>query len=571
LSNKPFGEPRYSSVAMVGVCAFVTLMLSDWPQVWWFASDPDLSNLMRLLTSPVHLDDDVMISLRPGNIFSDTGIASFNRTDISQPSTSYLTPYIFAILAYSLPENLAVIVYAGLGFCAVLGTFGNIFFLAKSWLNAALVILALTLTSTNLIHALNGWDHLFQAFFLTLAVVIAQKENGSRRRLLSLSLLLVLGVAFRPDGLLIAISIIVYAIISSSVKGRILHWVALPFVSALVAILMLNLYQFGTLMTTTTRLKFGGASSMDYVAKYIIENAVLSFSSITLCIIFFVIYLIYRKSVFGNSQLPIIIGCFVTSLIAAVNSDVFFGGRMFWTSSCIMVCALALVSPALFEYKKQGTKHGLVLSETYKLVGYKSKFVKFWKIVGMFFLIVVVTSASITALREKLRSSSLEKEALSNTAQQYLISQWIEQNMSPNDGSIGFFYLGVAYHLPTFEIADFLGKADEMIARSRVKWGAPGHNKWDITKTLEKWNPQAIISASNSDFSITAVKVKAATELVRKDGFGWFSDLVFSEKVRMEYTYCYLVSKAGKRDQWGFFIRRDLVDRYSDGLLCVKD
>lgn len=570
MPNRPFFGLRFSSVVMIGVCAFVTLLMSDWPQVWWFASDPDLSNLKRLLTSPVHLDDDVMISLRPGNILSETGIASFNRVDLSQPSTSYLTPYIFAVLAYSLPENLAVSVYAGFGFLVVLGTFGNIFLLAKSWINAALVIVALTLTSTNLSFALNGWDHLFQAFFLTLAVVMAQKENSSRRRLLFLSLLLALGVGFRPDGLLIAISIIAYAIILSSSKGRILRWVALPFVSALSAILMVNLYQFGFLMTTTARLKLGSVSSADYAVIYIIENAVLSFSSITLCIVFFLIYFIYRKPVFGNSQLPIIIGCFATSVIAIVNSDVFAGGRMFWTSSCIMAGALLSISPALFVFKKESTEPSLALSDTYKLAGYSSNYVLRWKILSIFFLTVVLGSATITSFREKLRSSSLEKEALSSTAQQYRIIQWIEQNMSPDDGSIGLFYLGLAYHLPAFEIGDFLGKADEVIAQSAVKWGAPGHNKWDISKTLEKWDPQVIISAANSDSSIIAVKEKAVAERVSKEGFGWFSDLVLSEEVRIKYTYCYLTTETGKQDNWGFFIRNDLVGRYSDRLSCVK-
>jgi hypothetical protein len=570
LSNKPFSEARYSSVVMVGVCAFATLMLSDWPQIWWFASDPDLSNLMRLLTSPVHLDDDVMISLRSGNILIETGIASFNRTDLSQPSTSYLAPYIFAVLAYILPENLAVSVYAGLGFLAVLGTFGNIFLLAKSWINGALVILALTLTSTNLTFALNGWDHLFQGFFLTLAIVIAQKKNNSRRRLLFLSLLLVFAIAFRLDGLLIAISIITYVVVLSSSKGRILRWVAFPFVSSLAIILALNWYQFGYFMTTTTRLKFGSASSLDYVVSYIIKNGLLSFSSITLCIIFYLFYFIFRKQFFGRSQTPIVICCLATSLIATVNSDIFLSGRMFWASSCIMAGVLASISPTLFVYKQESAEPSLALSDTYKLVGYSSNYIKLWKILSIFFLTVLLVSASTTAIREKLRSSSLEKEALSNTAQQYRITQWIEQNMNPDDGSIGFFYLGIAYHLPAFEIGDFLGKADEMIAQSSIKWGAPGHNKWDITKTLEKWNPQVIIPAANSDLSIIEVKEKAVAELVSKEGFGWFSDLLLSEKVIIEYTYCYLTPEAGKQDNWGFFIRKDLVDRYSDRLSCVK-
>jgi len=91
-------------------------------------------------------------------------------------------------------------------------------------------------------------------------------------------------------------------------------------------------------------------------------------------------------------------------------------------------------------------------------------------------------------LPEKVRSAAVSKASLytSPTAQQFVISKWIEKNLDPKDGAIGFYYLGVSYHLPTFEIADFLGKADEVIAISSVKWGPPGHNKWDTEKTLGK-------------------------------------------------------------------------------------
>ena len=39
-------------------------------------------------------------------------------------------------------------------------------------------------------------------------------------------------------------------------------------------------------------------------------------------------------------------------------------------------------------------------------------------------------------------------------------------------------------------------------------------------------------------FSIIEVKAKAVTELVRKEGFGWFYDLLLKEKVRIKYTHC---------------------------------
>ena len=179
--------------------AALTLCLADWPVIWWFSSDPEMGNFMRFITSIVHLDDDVMISLRPGYILSETGKPSFNRMDLAQPSTSYITPYIYSLLLKFVPGNIALLSYAGLGFLAVVGTFGLIVFTAKSMVNASLLVLTLMFTNTNIMYALNGWDHLFQGFFLTFAVVIAQKKDNPPSRLFLVSIFLSLGVLFRPD------------------------------------------------------------------------------------------------------------------------------------------------------------------------------------------------------------------------------------------------------------------------------------------------------------------------------------------------------------------------------------
>ena len=75
-------------------------------------------------------------------------------------------------------------------------------------------------------------------------------------------------------------------------------------------------------------------------------------------------------------------------------------------------------------------------------------------------------------------------------AQQLAVADFIMKRLSPTDGAVGVFYLGaVSFALPEFEIADFLGKADEQIAQLNPKWGPPGHNKWNIELTLRKSNP----------------------------------------------------------------------------------
>jgi hypothetical protein len=148
----------------------------------------------------------------------------------------------------------------------------------------------------------------------------------------------------------------------------------------------------------------------------------------------------------------------------------------------------------------------------------------------------------------------------SPTAQQYVIAKWIDENLRPSDGSIGFFFLGVSYDLPRFEIADVLGKADESIATSNVKWGPPGHNKWDIDKTLAKWKPQAIVPAGPSDPTLPETRENSRRHA---------PDLLLNDRISKEFTYCYVPdSVAGVSDKWGFFLRKDIAALHLDQLRC---
>ena len=554
---------------VMSLSAAITLCFADWPVIWWFTSDPEMGNFMRLITSTVHLNDDVMISLRPGYILSETGKPSFNRMDLAQPSTSYITPYIYSLLYKFVPGNIAVLSYAGLGFLAVVGTFGLIVFTAKSMVNAILLVLTLMFTNTNLMYALNGWDHLFQGFFLTFAVVIAQKKDNSHSRLFLLSIFLSLGVLFRPDGLLIAIGIMMSLFLKSSIKRQLIIWVVVPFLCVILATLAINLYQFDMLTTTTTRLKFGSASSINYLIIYLFKNTVLNISSITLCILFLIFYFTYKKLLFCSASLPIVISCCLTIVIAAINSDVFMGGRMFWSSSCVLASTLVAFSPNVFVSKGATLIKSFELSHIYSL-DKKNKLSICMRAMGILLLALMIVSVYGTILREKIRTSAIHKYASSATDKNFMIAHWIENNMRVSDGSIGIFYSGVAYHIPSFEVADLLGKADELIANLETKYGSPGHNKWDIKKTLEKWNPQAIIPSENSDITIPGVRKKAIKELQFKEGFGWFPDLLFSKEIQKNYVYCYLAGKQldSKFDDFGFYVRKDVVVRYEDSLLC---
>ena len=158
----------------------------------------------------------------------------------------------------------------------------------------------------------------------------------------------------------------------------------------------------------------------------------------------------------------------------------------------------------------------------------------------------------------------------SPTSQQFVIAKWIERNLQHSDGAIGLFHLGVGYHLPGFEVADFLGKADEIIATSKVKWGPPGHNKWDIDQTLNKWNLQAIVPPSNLDIERVGVLDNARFSILQKKNFGFSADLVLNKRIQEKFSYCYILDKNRETppDRWGFLLKKEIATRHRNSLRC---
>ena len=171
--------------------------------------------------------------------------------------------------------------------------------------------------------------------------------------------------------------------------------------------------------------------------------------------------------------------------------------------------------------------------------------------------------ASLMAQRHTSAVISQNSFYESKTAQQFFISQWMAKNLSPTDGPIGFFVLGVSYDLPRFEIADFNGVADESIATLKAHDGMPGHNKWNVGKTLDKWNPQAIVPGGPIDPTRPETRANSLTHAPY---------LLSNSKITEEYDYCSVPdSDGGVSDKWGFYLRKDIATRHLDQLRCPTE
>jgi hypothetical protein len=163
-----------------------------------------------------------------------------------------------------------------------------------------------------------------------------------------------------------------------------------------------------------------------------------------------------------------------------------------------------------------------------------------------------------------------EEISISQTAKFYVATDWINANLLPGDGAIGLFYAGMAFHLMKFDTADFLGKADELIARSDQKWGPPGHNKWDISATLQKWNPQAIIPSGSLFDPTTKLALKdAVKEINLKSDFGFAPSLIVNRDIRANYSWCRVaMSYNNFRLSEGIFLRKDISQVHQSAFEC---
>ncbi|QHN02928.1 hypothetical protein FTO74_05750 [Granulicella sp. WH15] len=508
-----------------------------------------------------------MIILRTGYILRERGIPAFNRIDVAQPSTSYIAPYLFAGLLELLRPNVAIVFYALLGLFSVAGTATIIVWYSRSTTNALLLVLLLLSTSTNLMFALNGWDHLFQGFFLAFATALSLQPGMTSRRMLAASFLLVLGTLCRPDGLILSLGILAVLYLATRSRQFILFGAA-PYMVLVGAALALNLHQFGHLTPTTARLKFGAAPSLGYILKYIVANGLLSYSVLTLLVMLTVFYFAFSTTVPRAKGLIVISCCLVTAAIALYNSDWLGGARMIWSPVCVLAVLIAVSSPALFSSSKRRLVELLDIAPMYlrqpsaspsqhTTAGFRA-FLAFMTVV------VLGSLASLIAQRHKSAVVTQNSFYESLTAQQFFISQWIASNLTPGDGSIGFFHLGVSYDLPRFEIADFNGLADESIATLKTNpGGMPGHNKWNVSKTLDKWNPQAIVPGGPIDPTRPETRANSLTHAPY---------LLSNSKITGEYAYCYVPDSAvGMPDKWGFYLRKDIATRHLDQLKCPTE
>ena len=147
---------------------------------------------------------------------------------------------------------------------------------------------------------------------------------------------------------------------------------------------------------------------------------------------------------------------------------------------------------------------------------------------------------------------TLQPESL---ASQAVLAEFLRARIRPEDGQIGLFALGaLSYYMPDYKFADFLGKADSVIAAEPPKWGAIGHNKWDYPYTLSHRNVSVIPS------NLMDPKA-AALALQKHEDFGFVAAFQLDPYLHAHYTFM-SAQQIGAPGSIGLLVRNDLVSRF---------
>tara|TARA_Y100000816_G_scaffold200121_1_gene146899 strand:+ start:13144 stop:14787 length:1644 start_codon:yes stop_codon:yes gene_type:complete len=523
-------------IILVSIITFV-FNIAQIPQFLFLDEQASNNFYEKIKNIKVILEDDVMISMRVSKFFLENGFPGFNLTDISQPSTSYIYPIIISPLFMIFPDNIALVVVVAIGL---------IFFVMAVYLiikdldlkTASILTIILFLNATTLNYLFSGWELIWQPYFIILSWYygwkISEKKDYGRLNYSIIGISSALSVLIRPDSLILILPLMMWVLFSKS-KNRI--WSLTYFSLIGISFAILQYEWFGNLTPTSARLKAGELPDLSYSFNYFVNFCILS-GGAALLIPLLGLKLLKKIKLNNNIALFALFAIISHYVYSFLLSDVFVGGRMYLST-------LILVAFVLVKLNKES----LSFNNLYKKINFKDKNI---------FLNLLIILAIIISVLEPLKNNFSKKivrsyelpHKLSPTAEHLILTNYIKKNFKNDEGSIGLFYLGTAsFYLQEYEIADFLGKADENIANLKVKWGPPGHNKWSTELSLNKWKPVLVIF----DSSQAKLSKKNNIEYLKnKEKFAFTHDFNLELKKR-GYIFC----KPLKNLNYGIYVRKD--------------
>ena len=425
----------------------------------------DLERLSVLDMWRFHTQDDHMITMRVAANFAETLQPYFNKGEAVSANTSLFWPMILGSAYRLFDHQIFVLVVFGLSIALTAGLIVSASSLIPNRFLQAFVVICLSLSPPILRYGVSGWEHVPQAFFLTLALVQIAHASLHKDRLyvpISAFVLACMSFLFRPDS---AILIVVIGIAWFFYDRRFAllktYLIACAMLVLPISYLALMHQFYGEFVPNTAHLKVLTLSeSLSYGVRYVSDRGQTWLFPYLLLVLAFV----PRKN--AATKLVLILGSVQLGYTILIGGDVFNYGRFYFL---LLPITVAVLFRELVRVRETKPRQYLALSifPYLSLGGY-----------AIVTLAGVALSYSVGLERETRTQGHLRAAAFFNCA------------LDPAEGSIGLHVLGTAYHLMDFHVVDFLGKAEPNIAKSEPKYGLIGHNKWDYPYIFSTYSIQ---------------------------------------------------------------------------------
>jgi len=476
-------------------------------------------------TMYVHTADDHMITLRVARNFFVHGDPYFNLNDAVAANTSLFWPMILGSVIFVAGHTNAVIINILLSCMVSAATVSVSTLLVKEIPLKIFVAIFLVMSPTFLSYGATGWEHVPQTFLVTLAFYLAFRSTQAGAGIpFATVLVLSLSFVFRPDSAFMIVGVGALWFFSNSNYKKTRSYVLGAALLAIPALYLFTMnHYYGDFLPNTAYLKnleFWNAlkSGMLYVLNPYRSGAFLVLIAL----------LVFLNS--GGRFFLLVLVAGISHLVYVVLSggDVFHDGRFF------MVLLPILTVAVVNELRR------VFLSKDHSSIAVPC---------------LLIVSTIFWNHKNVMKDIFVDSE--SPTIERIRIAHDVNDLIESDEGVIGLHYLGSGYHFDKFDIIDFLGKADSHIARTEVKFGPVGHNKWDYDYAFENYDIAVIPMSQRTVSDVTAEDFS----IENKDFMFWN---VATAKIIETDNYVYLAPELFGNRSTGAFVRKDLAPRFSE-------
>lgn len=486
-----------------------------------------------------HTLDDAMINQRVAFMIHEIARPYFNEGEAVAATTSLVWPAIISVFYVVVDHGGAVVANILLSIALTIASAGVAVTIVPAGIARNMALIAILCAPGFVFFGPSGWEHIPQAFLLTLAFAYILRESDRGGRLCVPTRAVVLAaISFllRGDS---AITILVIGLAWAFTDHR--YRRPGTYLTALF-LLSVPLLYFGAMMAfygepvpNTVHLKVGGiAEGLMRGLSYL--HDLRHSGHVPILLMAVAGFALFMRRGMPGLWLVLCAASLHVGFVVLVGGDVFGYGRFFLIYLPILTAAVVAVPVRRYRNKPW-----------LPVVG-----------VGLLLATCLYLTGATALIENKVRLALVPlAERQNEYAQQIRISAEIKNRLKPSDGSIGLHYLGIGYHLPKFHIADFLGKAEPNIARSTPRFGPVGHNKWDYRYIFETYN---IAAAPMPQDAIVRVEDPTYRRTLRPYLLYWEDGVV--EMKSRGYVFIPPSRFGNAPGGFGLYVRPDLALRF---------